>query len=72
MFGRLSDDDMNALKQRFASLAEALRQAGTTVDPVRACELLRSQFGDDFPVPTPEDSGKKTKAPAIITSSASA
>jgi hypothetical protein len=72
MFGRLSDADMNALKQRFASLAEALRQAGATVDPVRACKLLRSQFGDDFPVPTPEDSGKKTKAPAIITSSASA
>jgi len=72
MFARLTEDDMTVLKERFGSLAEALWQAGVTVDPVKACQLLQPHLGHDFPVPTPEDSGKKTKAPAIITSSASA
>lgn len=72
VLARLTDGQMETLKRRFLALADALTEAGRTVDPVRACELLRPHLGDDFPVPTPEDSGKKTKAPAIITSSASA
>jgi hypothetical protein len=53
-------------------LADALGQAGEETDPVKASKLLQKYFGDDFPVPEPEDTGTKTKAPAILTSSSSA
>ena len=72
MFARLSDDQMRKLKERFAVLADALEFAGATADPVEACEALAAVFGDDFPVPKPEDTAKRTAAPAIVTSSSSA
>ena len=72
MFGRISDLGMDTLKERFNKLTDALTYAGTAADPVKACERLREEFGDAFPVPDPADGAKKTAAPAIITSSASA
>lgn len=72
MFARLSDDDMEELKERFRTMAAALRAAETEVDPVEACRILSQVFGDDFPVPKPEDTASRTIAPAIVTSSSSA
>ena len=72
MFASLTDSQMKDLKSRLATLAESLRNAAAEPDTVKACELLRKQFGDDFPVPAPEDTAKKTAAPAIVTSSSSA
>jgi len=72
LLGRLSDEEMTALKKRFAALAEALEKAEREADPVNACNALRAVFGKDFPVPEPEDTARKTAAPAIITSSSSA
>src|SRR5262249_29004655 len=72
MFARLSDDEMNALKRRFAMLAEGLAQAANEPDPVKACTTVRRLLGDDFPVPEPKDTATKTRAPAIVTSSSSA
>jgi hypothetical protein len=72
MFGKLSDDDMDALKDRFQEMVDALDKAKAETDPAKACEALRKVFGSDFPVPEPEDTAKKTAAPAIVTSSSSA
>ena len=72
MFGKLSDDEMSDLKERFGEMAGALKQAANETDPVEACKTLRKVFGGDFPVPEPEDTAKKTSAPAIVTSSSSA
>jgi hypothetical protein len=72
MFGRLSDDDMDALKSRFQAMVDALDQAKTEPDPVEACKALRQVFGNDFPIPKPEDTARQTAAPAIVTSSSSA
>lgn len=71
MFGRISDSDMQALKLRFAAMRDALAAAANEPDPVVACEKLRAVFGPDFPVPPPDETGRKSKAPAIITSSTS-
>ena len=68
----ITDAEMQTWKGRFVVLADALGEAAITVDPAKACKLMVAQFGEDFPVPSPEDTGKKTKAPAIITSSVSA
>jgi len=67
-----SDDDIKKLKEQLASLEDTLITTKDEPDPVEACKLLAQQFGEDFPVPSPEDTGKKTKGPAIVTSSTSA
>lgn len=72
VLARLSEGDMQDLKSRFAALADALDFAGTTADPVAACKRLVTVFGSDFPVPEPEETAKRTRVPAIVTSSSSA
>lgn len=71
MFARLSDEEMITLKVRYGVMAKALRAADEAVDPVEACRLLQEVFGDDFPIPEPEETAKKTNAPAIVSSSSS-
>jgi hypothetical protein len=72
VFSRLTDSEMNNLKTRFKNLSAALQKADQETDPVTACKGLRDVFGSDFPVPNPEHTGKKTSAPAIVTSASSA
>jgi hypothetical protein len=72
VFGKLSENGMSDLRKRFGTMADALVCAGNETDPVEACKALREVFGDDFPVPEPEETAKKTLAPAIVTSSSSA
>lgn len=71
MFERLTDEEMGALKVRYGVMAKALREADEAVDPVEACRILQKVFGDDFPVPAPEETAKKTNYPAIVSSSSS-
>ena len=72
MFGRISSTGMTDLKNRFAALRDALEKANNETDPVKACKILREEFGDDFPVPPEEDTAKRTGAPALTVSSSSA
>lgn len=72
MFGRLSDPAMNALKQRFNTLAAALDAADAAPDPRAACQVLEKLFRSDFPIPTPAETARKTAGPAIIPTSTSA
>jgi hypothetical protein len=72
VFAKLSDDDIDDFKDRLRELAADLSSVEKEPDPVKACELLRSHFGADFPVPTPDATAKKTAAPAIVSSSSSA
>ncbi len=72
VFAKLNDVDMKALIERFGRMKTALAAAGNEIDPTKACGLLVPIFGDAFPVPPPDQTGKKTQAPAIITSSNSA
>lgn len=72
MFARLSDKQMDDLKEAFSDLRDALVEAEETADPSKACEALKPYFGDDFPSPPPDETAKKTAAPAIVTSVSSA
>ncbi|HBW22533.1 MAG: hypothetical protein A2X28_02800 [Elusimicrobia bacterium GWA2_56_46] len=72
ILAKLPDAEMNALKSRFESLVKILGNAAKETDPIKACELLQTVFGKDFPVPTAEETAARTSAPAIITSSSSA
>jgi hypothetical protein len=77
MFGRLSEQAMTDLKERFGVLRDALIYARDEADATKACKRLRKVFGNDFPCL--EESGddreaaaRRTGAPAIVTSSSSA
>lgn len=72
VFACLTDAKMDELIADLRSLADALKKAEQTADPIEACRMMQRYFGEDFPVPEPEDTAKRTKAPAIITSSSSA
>lgn len=72
MYGRLSDKQMNELKERFKVLAQALADASREPDPHKACVLLQAVFGKDFPVPPEGETAEKTRGPAIVPTSDSA
>jgi hypothetical protein len=72
VFGKLSDDEMDDLKERFQTMYDALIYAYDEPDPVKACQELQKVFGRDFPVPDPEETAKQTSGPAIVTASSSA
>jgi hypothetical protein len=72
MFGRLDDNQMAALKHDLVTLSDALDEAAAMADPVEACRRVSQQLGNDFPIPAPEETARRSKAPAIVTSSASA
>ena len=72
MFERLTDEEMSDLKSRLSALTKALEDADAEPDPIEACRILQKVFGEDFPIPPPEDTGKRTRTPAIVPSSSSA
>lgn len=72
LFSRLTDPAMEKFKKGMGELADVLEFAGSTADPVEACERLARVLGDDFPIPKKADTGTRTKTPAIVTSSSSA
>lgn len=72
VFGKISEDGMKQLKQRFNDLYQALVSAEDDPDPVSACKTLRKVFGSDFPIPDLSDTAKKSGSPAVVTSSGSA
>lgn len=72
VLGRLTDKEMEVLKARFASLANALVAAEVEPDPIVACEGLQRVFGTEFPVPKRENTAKSGSGPAIISSTSAA
>lgn len=71
LFERMTDKQMADFKVKLEDLLQALNDADEEADPVEACKILRKQFGDDFPVPTRPETGRKVPR-AFISSSASA
>jgi hypothetical protein len=71
LFEKMTDNQMADFQDKLEILLEAIGEAQQKADPVEACKILQKQFGDDFKVPSREDTAQK-RPPAIISSSASA
>lgn len=71
LFEKMSNQQMSTFKEKLEDVLEAIREAQRLADPSTACEILQKHFGDDFKIPSKEDTAQKC-SPAIITSSASA
>lgn len=64
---RMTALQIDEFKSKLESLHNALRQATDDADPHEACKTLWREFGDDFPVPAPEETAK-TQRRAITSS----
>ena len=64
---RMTAEQMRQFHSRVETLLEALEEALEDPDPHTACNTLRVQFGDDFPVPPKKDTGSPRR-PAITNS----
>lgn len=69
---KLSDNNVNNYKEKLTALSKALANAINEPDTHEAAKILEKVLGEDFPVPEKEKTAKRTAAPAITTSSASA
>ncbi|MDM5196530.1 nucleotidyltransferase [Fictibacillus enclensis] len=72
LFEKMTPKQMKTFKEKLESFLTALQTAIYEPDPTDAAEILRKQFGDDFPVPPKPSTGKKAMAAAVIPSSESA
>jgi Second Messenger Oligonucleotide or Dinucleotide Synthetase domain len=66
LFGGLTATQMVQLKTRFINLAKSLTQAKSEADEKKACQILKKEFGEDFPVP---DDVRESLLAAAFTSS---
>ncbi|WP_312244624.1 nucleotidyltransferase domain-containing protein [Stutzerimonas nitrititolerans] len=71
LFERMSDVQMDDLKNRLMELRDALNEADAQADTHEACKILRKKFGEDFPVPEKSDTTKQA-SPGVSTSGRSA
>ena len=71
LMSRMTDVQMVAFRRKLEELQQALDSSATDPDPHTACETLRKQFGDEFNVPTKEETAEP-RAPAIVSSGHSA
>lgn len=67
VFSKISDSGMEKLISRFQKLHDALLKARNSDKLKEACEVMRDQFGDDFPVEENKNTDGKKK---ILLSSA--
>jgi hypothetical protein len=51
MFSKINDQDMKKLIERFKALAAVLQKVKNEPKEKEACNLLKKQFGRDFPIP---------------------
>lgn len=71
LFGEMTDRQQEKLEEKFEELKGALEKAQNEVDPHEACKPLKEVFGEDFPVPSKEETAEKQRKP-YASSSASA
>lgn len=71
LFVKMTDKQMIDFEAKLQSLQEHLEGARDEVDPVEACSALRKVFGEDFSIPSTDETAKKHQR-AIVSSSNSA
>lgn len=70
LFARMTNAQMEAFEEKLKKLRGALKYTRDEVDPVDACERLRKEFGEDFPVPEKKATARVTVSPISSSSNA--
>ena len=69
LFDWMTTAQMDRFKARLDGLAAALEEAWNNDLPDEACKVLAKEFGEDFPVPTKEETARQVTAPYVNTGS---
>lgn len=72
IFARMSDGQMTKFHERLTQLKERLNEVTLEPDPVKACKLMREDFGDEFPVPEKSSTASTSATRAIVSPAVSA
>lgn len=72
LFEKMTSKQMVTFKEKLGVLLEKLKEAREHSDPTDAAEILRTQFGDDFPIPPRSTTGRRAYVAPVIPSSESA
>lgn len=67
LLGGLTNIQMSNFRERLKTLDTKIQEALDEVEPDKACTILQTQFGDEFPVPEPSKTAKKVSAPYVST-----
>lgn len=71
LFEKMTDGQMTTFRDRLVQLGDRLDDVTKEPDPVVACQTMRKEFGDEFPVPEAEETGQ-SRGKAITSSGVSA
>ncbi|MCY1018627.1 nucleotidyltransferase [Pyxidicoccus sp. MSG2] len=71
IFERMTDGQMTTFRDRLIQLRDRLDEVANEPDIVRACQLMRQDFGEEFPVPEKKDTGR-SGAKAVVSSGVAA
>lgn len=71
IYKKMTGGQMKNFKSKLESLLDSLKEARVEIDPVKACEMLQKEFGEDFPVPTKKESAQQ-RGPSIMVDHSSA
>lgn len=58
IFEKMTDGQMTTFRERLIQLRDRLDAVTGEPDPVRACQLMRQDFGREFPVPDKKDTAR--------------
>ncbi|MFE5388890.1 MULTISPECIES: nucleotidyltransferase domain-containing protein [Bacillus cereus group] len=72
LFEKMTSKQMVTFKEKLVVLLEKLKEAREHSDPTDAAEILRTQLGNDFPIPPRSTTGRRAYAAPVIPSSESA
>ena len=65
VFEKMTNRQMAQFKEKLEALRDALEQAKNEESLLKACEVLREQFGNEFPLPSDERAGRPTPPPVV-------
>ena len=67
LFEKMTDEQCKTFKEKLEKLKEVLEDAYKETDPHEACKKLRKEFGDDFPVPSKEETAQSRSKSVVST-----
>lgn len=68
---KMTVDQCKTFKEKLEKLKDVLEDAYKETDPHEACKKLRKEFGEDFPIPTKEETAQ-SRSKSVVTTNESA
>ncbi len=71
LFEKMTDDQCKTFKEKLLKLKNVLEESYNEADPHEACKMLKKEFGEDFPIPSKEETAQ-SRTKSVVSSNESA